>query len=216
MSEGATAHGSTYKIYWVTWGILLVITVAMLAAEKFHLPRVFLVLFLVVFMLVKATMITGNFMHLRYEQRNLAFIVALGLLVTSAILFSFLLESIFLSLFGGAIGAIASMAMGFVRISTMNFATWSEIVFALFDAVAPKHVVEVGAFHGKGTRDMLDWTRRAGATGRDGRNPGQGDGRGQGGRLAMGRGRRTARTAEYVGGSGKACRTSETLASPRA
>jgi len=90
MSEGATAHGNTYKIYWVTWGILLVITVAMLAAEKFHLPRVFLVLFLVVFMLVKATMITGNFMHLRYEQRNLAFIVALGLLVTSAILFSFL------------------------------------------------------------------------------------------------------------------------------
>ena len=90
MSEGATAYGSTYKIYWVTWGILLVITVAMLAAEKFHLPRVFLVLFLVVFMLVKATMITGNFMHLRYEQRNLAFIVALGLLVTSAILFSFL------------------------------------------------------------------------------------------------------------------------------
>ena len=90
MSEGATAHGNTYMIYWVTWAILLVITVAMLAAEKFHLPRVFLVLFLVVFMLVKATMITGNFMHLRYEQRNLAFIVALGLLVTSAILFSFL------------------------------------------------------------------------------------------------------------------------------
>jgi caa(3)-type oxidase subunit IV len=90
MSEGATAHGSPYKIYWVTWGILLVITVAMLAAEKFHLPRLFLVLFLVVFMLVKATMITGNFMHLRYEQRNLAFIVGAGLLVTSAILFSFL------------------------------------------------------------------------------------------------------------------------------
>ena len=35
-------------------------------------------------------MIGGNFMHLRYEQRNLAFIVAAGLLVTSAILFSFI------------------------------------------------------------------------------------------------------------------------------
>ena len=90
MSESATAHGSPYRIYWVTWGILLVITVAMLAAERFHLPRLFLVLFLVVFMLVKATMITGNFMHLRYEQRNLAFIVGAGLLVTSAILFSFI------------------------------------------------------------------------------------------------------------------------------
>jgi cytochrome c oxidase subunit IV len=62
----------------------------MLAAEKFHFPRIFLVLFLVVFMLVKATMITGNFMHLRYEQRNLAFIVGAGLLLTSAILFSFI------------------------------------------------------------------------------------------------------------------------------
>ena len=90
MSDSATAHASPYKIYWVTWGILLAITVAMLAAEKFHFPRLFLVLFLVVFMLVKATMITGNFMHLRYEQRNLAFIVAAGLLVTSAILFSFI------------------------------------------------------------------------------------------------------------------------------
>jgi caa(3)-type oxidase subunit IV len=90
MTETATGHGSPYKIYWVTWGILLVITVAMLVAEKFHMPRVFLVLFLVVFMLVKATMITGNFMHLRYEQRSLAFIVAAGLLVTSAILFSFI------------------------------------------------------------------------------------------------------------------------------
>jgi cytochrome c oxidase subunit IV len=90
MSDTATAPGSPYTIYWVTWGILLVITVAMLLAEKFHLPRLFLVLFLVVFMLVKATMITGNFMHLRYEQRNLAFIVAAGLLVTSVILFSIL------------------------------------------------------------------------------------------------------------------------------
>ena len=90
MSEGTAAHGSPYRIYWVTWGILLVITVAMLAAEKFHFPRIFLVLFLVVFMLVKATMIGGNFMHLRYEQRNLAVIVAIGLLVTSVILFSFI------------------------------------------------------------------------------------------------------------------------------
>jgi len=89
MTETA-AKGSPYRIYWVTWGILLVITVAMLAAEKFHLPRLFLVLFLITFMLVKATMITGNFMHLRYEQRNLAIIVGAGLLVTSVILFSFI------------------------------------------------------------------------------------------------------------------------------
>ena len=89
MSEHAPG-ANPYKIYWVTWGILLVITVAMLAAEMFHFPRLFLVLFLLAFMMVKAAMIGGNFMHLRYEQRNLAFIVAAGLLVTSAILFSFI------------------------------------------------------------------------------------------------------------------------------
>jgi len=89
MAEAAKAHGP-YRIYWITWGILLVITVAMLAAEKFHLPRIFLVLFLLVFMLVKATMIGGNFMHLRFERSNLAWMVGLGILVTSLILYTFI------------------------------------------------------------------------------------------------------------------------------
>ena len=89
MSE--TAPGANpYKIYWVTWGILLVITVAMLAAESFHMPRIVLVVFLLAFMMVKAVMIGGNFMHLRYEKRNLAFMVATGILVTSLILFFFI------------------------------------------------------------------------------------------------------------------------------
>ena len=89
MSEGV-AHRNPYRIYWVTWGILLVITVAMLGAEKLHMPRWFLVLFLVAFMMVKATMIGGNFMHLRYEHRQMAFMVASGILVTSLILFFFI------------------------------------------------------------------------------------------------------------------------------
>ena len=88
MSE--TTHGSPYKIYWVTWGILLVITVAMLLSEKFHFPRVFLVLFLLVFMLVKAAMIAGNFMHLRAEKSNLALMVGAGILITSVILFAYI------------------------------------------------------------------------------------------------------------------------------
>src|SRR6188768_791080 len=86
-----TTHGGNpYKIYWVTWGILLVITVAMLAAEKLHMPRWFLLLFLLGFMMVKAVMIAGNFMHLKFEKRNLAVIVAVGLIVTSLILFAFI------------------------------------------------------------------------------------------------------------------------------
>lgn len=44
-----------------------------------------------------------------------------------------------------------------------SLANLSEIVFSLLDAVAPRHLVEVGAFHGKGTRDLIDWAERTGA-----------------------------------------------------
>ena len=62
------------------------------------------------------------------RQREIGTLRALGF-GKGSILFSFLLEAIFLSLIGGAIGAAASMAMGLVRFSTVNWATWSEIVF---------------------------------------------------------------------------------------
>ena len=85
----ASAGTNPYKIYWVTWAILLVITVAMLAAEEMHMPRWFLLVFLLCFMMVKAVMIAGNFMHLRFEKRNLAAMVGLGIIVTSLILYGF-------------------------------------------------------------------------------------------------------------------------------
>jgi cytochrome c oxidase subunit 4 len=85
----ATHGGHPYRAYWISWAILLTITVGMLVAEAFHLPRVFLVLFLLAFMMVKAVMIGANFMHLRYEKRNLGFMVAAGILVTSLILYVF-------------------------------------------------------------------------------------------------------------------------------
>ncbi len=88
MSDATT--GNPYKVYWITWANLLVITVGMLAAESFHMPRWFLVGFLLLFMMVKAVMIGGNFMHLRYEKRNLAVMVALGILLTSFILYAFI------------------------------------------------------------------------------------------------------------------------------
>jgi caa(3)-type oxidase subunit IV len=89
MSDTAPA-ANPYSVYWKTWGILLVITVAMLAAESFHMPRWFLIVFLLAFMTVKAVMIGGNFMHLRFERRNLAWMVTLGILVTSLILYTFI------------------------------------------------------------------------------------------------------------------------------
>ena len=82
--------GNPYRIYKITWVILLIITVAMLAAEALHLPRWFLIVFLLLFMMVKAAMIGGNFMHLRYERPSLAMVVAGGLLITSLILYAFI------------------------------------------------------------------------------------------------------------------------------
>jgi cytochrome c oxidase subunit IV len=41
-------------------------------------------------MMVKATMISGTFMHLRYEHRRMALMVALGILLTSLTLFAFI------------------------------------------------------------------------------------------------------------------------------
>jgi hypothetical protein len=39
----------------------------------------------------------------------------------------------------------------------------AEIVFALLDAVRPEVVVEVGAFHGKSTRELMEWGAGSGA-----------------------------------------------------
>jgi cytochrome c oxidase subunit IV len=89
MTTSETASGSPYKIYWVTWAVLLAITVAMLAAEEFHMPRWFLLIFLLAFMMVKALLIGGNFMHLRYEKKTLPWMVGIGILVTSLILYTF-------------------------------------------------------------------------------------------------------------------------------
>jgi putative ABC transport system permease protein len=63
------------------------------------------------------------------RQREIGTLRALGFSRTS-ILGCFLFESVLLALIGGALGAAASMLMGFVRFSTMNFASWSEISFS--------------------------------------------------------------------------------------
>lgn len=84
------AQANPYRIYWITWALLLTITVAMLAAEKFHMPAWFLILFLLAFMMVKAVMIGGTFMHLRFEKANLGVMVASGILVTSLILLAYI------------------------------------------------------------------------------------------------------------------------------
>jgi putative ABC transport system permease protein len=62
------------------------------------------------------------------RQREIGTLRALGF-SRFQILTSFLLESIALAIFGGALGAGASLLMGFKRITMMNTATWSELSF---------------------------------------------------------------------------------------
>lgn len=63
------------------------------------------------------------------RQREIGTLRALGF-ARRTILASFLVESMVLAVIGGALGAVASLGMSFVRFSTMNPATWSELVFS--------------------------------------------------------------------------------------
>lgn len=75
------------RVYWITWAILLVLTVVMLAVDTVEAAAAVVLPALLGAMLLKATMIAGWFMHLREETRALVWAVAAGILVTGAILF---------------------------------------------------------------------------------------------------------------------------------
>ena len=75
------------RTYWITWSVLLVFTVVMLWADSASLPRQAFVVFMVVAMLTKASIIGANFMHLRHEHAWIAVTVVVGLLVTGSILY---------------------------------------------------------------------------------------------------------------------------------
>ena len=62
------------------------------------------------------------------RQREIGTLRALGF-SRSAVLGSFLLESVLLATAGGVMGAAASVAMGTVHFSMINYASWSEVVF---------------------------------------------------------------------------------------
>lgn len=82
---------TSVRTYWVCWGILLVLTGIMLLLEGSSFPRGAAVLFLIVAMLIKATVIGGWFMHLRYEHVALVAGVVGATLATAAALFLLLI-----------------------------------------------------------------------------------------------------------------------------
>jgi caa(3)-type oxidase subunit IV len=84
MTQTLTTHA---RVYWITWSVLLVLTVVMLAADGASISRTGLVALMLGAMAVKATLIAGNFMHLRQERAGLVLTVVVGLFVIALVLF---------------------------------------------------------------------------------------------------------------------------------
>jgi cytochrome c oxidase subunit IV len=82
--------GSGYRLYWITWILLLVVTTFMLALEFVSWPQWILMAVLLGAMLLKASVISGYFMHLRFERPGLIVIVGGAILLTAVVLFTLL------------------------------------------------------------------------------------------------------------------------------
>ena len=85
MTDATTSHA---RVYWITWGVLLAVTLVMLLADGASLPRTALLVVMLGAMAVKATLIAGNFMHLRQERAGLVLTVIVGLFVMALVLFA--------------------------------------------------------------------------------------------------------------------------------
>jgi caa(3)-type oxidase subunit IV len=87
MAHADTGTAGNGRIYWMTWGVLLIITMIMLLLDSAHVSRSMLLTVLLGAMVVKATLIAGNFMHLRHEHAGIIFTVVVGLFVMGLILY---------------------------------------------------------------------------------------------------------------------------------
>ena len=85
MSEAGNTHG--YKIYWILWAVLLVLTVTMITIEGADLNAGLAAVLLLMGSAVKATLIIFYYMHLRFEKFGLVLIVLVGIFVTSILMF---------------------------------------------------------------------------------------------------------------------------------
>jgi caa(3)-type oxidase subunit IV len=77
------------RTYWMTWALLLVLTVLMLWADgaSRSIPRTAFVVAMLGAMLIKAALVGWNFMHLHAEHTGIVVTVVVGLFVTGTILF---------------------------------------------------------------------------------------------------------------------------------
>ena len=78
---------ASYKTYWFTWAVLLVLTLGMILVGGAAISRAWVSAFLILAMLAKASLIGGNFMHLRFEKVALVLTVVIGIVFTALALF---------------------------------------------------------------------------------------------------------------------------------
>ena len=76
----------SYKMYWTSCAVLLVLTLVMIGVEALSLPSGIAILILVGAMMTKATLIAGWFMHLKFVTRFIMLCLVLGTLLTAAFL----------------------------------------------------------------------------------------------------------------------------------
>lgn len=86
--QDANEKHVNYKVYWFIWSVLLVLTLAMLLVGRASISRAIIVPLLIVAMSMKAVLIGGYFMHLRFEKLILAFTVVAAIILTAAALVS--------------------------------------------------------------------------------------------------------------------------------
>ncbi len=80
-----------YRVYWIAWGILLVLTVVMTVTEGSGLPRAAVIAVILGAMATKVTLIGGWYMHLKFERAALIACVVGGTFATGAVLFFLLI-----------------------------------------------------------------------------------------------------------------------------
>ena len=85
MTNATTSHA---RVYWITWGVLLAVTGVMLLADGASLPRTTLLAVMLGAMAIKASLIAGNFMHLRQERAGIVLTVIVGLFVLGIVLYA--------------------------------------------------------------------------------------------------------------------------------
>jgi len=80
-------HDGGYRSYLVTWLWLLVITALEVAIVLVRVPKALLAISLVILALMKAALIMGYFMHLRYERLSMIYAVVLPLFLAIVLFF---------------------------------------------------------------------------------------------------------------------------------